>query len=97
MVVNLQRCDQSRPGQLEQFITVYWGIWKNRNELRMGGKGRAGRTVLRNAMHLVEEFRAANEGKTEHLAKQVPPVFWKPPSQGFYKVNLDGAVFSKSK
>lgn len=42
------------------------GIWKNRNDLRMGGKGRAGRTVLRNAMHLVEEFRATNDGKIEH-------------------------------
>ena len=38
---NLQRCDHSRPGQMEQFITVCWGIWKNRNNLRMGGKGKA--------------------------------------------------------
>ena len=56
VVANLQRCGQSRPGQLEQFIMVCWGIWKNRNELRMGGKGKVGRTVVRNAMHLVEEF-----------------------------------------
>ena len=63
MVANLQRCDQARLRQLEQFILVCWGIWKNRNNLQMGGKGRVGRTVLRNAMHLVEEFRVANEGK----------------------------------
>ena len=63
----------------------------------MGGKGKAGRTVVRNAMHLVEEFRAANERKTEHSVDPIPPVLWKPPSQGFYKVNLDGVVFSKSK
>ena len=63
----------------------------------MGGKGRAGRTVLRNAMHLVEEFRVTNEGKTKHPADLVPLVSWKPPSQGLYKVNLDGAVFSNSK
>ena len=63
----------------------------------MGGKGKAGRTVVRNAIHLVEEFRAANEGKIEHPGETIPPVFWKPPSQGFYKVNLDGAVFSKTK
>lgn len=95
-VANLQRCNHSRPGQLEQFITVCWGIWKNQNNLRMGGKGRAG-TVLRNAMHLVEEFRAANEGKTKHQADPVSLVYWKPPSQEYYKVNIDGAVFSNSK
>ncbi|XP_075659420.1 uncharacterized protein LOC142629339 [Castanea sativa] len=63
----------------------------------MGIKGRAGRTVLRNAMHLVEEFRAANEGKTEHQAEPVFPISWRPPTQGYYKVNLDGAVFSNTK
>ena len=63
----------------------------------MGGKGRVGRTMLRNAMHLMKEFRAANEGKIEHPVETIPPDFWKPPSQGFYKVNLDGAVFSKTK
>ena len=97
VIENLQRCDHYWLGQLEQVITVCWGIWKNRNELRMGGKGKAGRTMVRNAIHLVEEFRAANEGKIEHPGETIPPVFWKPPSQGFYKVNLDGAVFSKTK
>ena len=63
----------------------------------MGGKGRVGRTMLRNAMHLMKEFRAANEGKTEHQVDPVSLVFWKPPSQGYYKVNIEGAVFSKNK
>ena len=97
VVAKLQSCDQSRPGQLEQFISVCWGIWKNRNDLRMGGKGRAGRTVLKNAIHLVEEFRAANEAKTEHQTGPEATVSWKPPSHGFYKINLDGAVFLKNK
>ena len=97
MVAQLQRCDQSRPGQLEQFISVCWGIWKNRNDLRMGGKGRAGRTVLKNAIHLVEEFRVANEAKIEQRMGPEATVSWKPPSHGLYKINLDGAVFSKNK
>ena len=97
VVAQLQSCDQFRPGQLEQFISVCWGIWKNRNDLRMGGKGRAGRTVLKNAIHLVEEFRAVNEAKTEHQMGPEATVSWKPPSHGFYKINLDGAVFLKNK
>ncbi|XP_075645329.1 uncharacterized protein LOC142616340 [Castanea sativa] len=97
VVENLQRCDHFRPGQMEQFITVSWGIWKNRNDLQMGGKGKAGRTILRNALQLVEEFRSANEAKTEHQAEPVPLVSWQPPRQGYYKVNIDGAVFSDRK
>ena len=97
MVENLQRCDHFRPGQMEQFITVCWGIWKNGKDLRMGGKGKAGRTVVRNALHLVEEFRSANETKTEHQAEPVPVVSWQLPPQGYYKVNIDGAVFSDRK
>ncbi|KAK7836650.1 hypothetical protein CFP56_022247, partial [Quercus suber] len=61
----LQRCEDTRPGLLERVITVCWGIWKNRNELRIGGKGKAGRTILRNAMNLVDEFLAANEPRAE--------------------------------
>ena len=97
VVAQLQRCDQSRPRQLEQFISVCWGIWKNRNDLRMGGKGRVGRTVLKNAIHLVEEFRVANEAITEQRMGPEATVSWKPPSHGLYKINLDGAVFSKNK
>ena len=61
---------------MEQFIIVCWGIWKNRNDLRMGGKGKVGRTVLRNALHLVEEFRSTTEAKTEHLAEPMLVVSW---------------------
>ena len=63
----------------------------------MEGKGKAGRTILRNTLHLVEEFRSANEEKIEHQAEPVPLVSWQPPSQGYYKVNIDGAVFSNRK
>ena len=56
----LQRCEHHRPGLLEQFISVCWGIWKNRNDLRMGDKGKAGRIILRNAMLLVEDYRVIN-------------------------------------
>jgi len=93
VVANLQKCDQSWSGQMEKFIIVCWGIWKDRNDLRMGGKGKAGRTILRNAVHLVEEFWLANEEKTEYQAKPVSMVSWQPPSQGYYKVITDGTVF----
>ena len=93
----LQRCEHHRPGLLEQFTSVCWGIWKNWNDLRMGGKGKAGRTILRNAMLLVVDYHVANAPKTEHLLVPTGSVSWQPPSNGLYKVNIDGAVFSKRK
>ncbi|XP_030959214.1 uncharacterized protein LOC115981185 [Quercus lobata] len=97
VIENLQQCKDTRPDLLEQVITVCWGIWKNRNELRMGGKGKAGRTILRNAMNLVDELHAANEQRLEAQVETTPTISWQPPSRGCYKVNMDGMVFSNSK
>ena len=94
---NLYRSEHLRLGLLEQVTTVCLGIWKNRNDLRMGGKGKAGRTILKNAMNLVVDYQSANRAKTEHLRKTPVTVSWQPPSHGYYKVNIDGAVFSKRK
>ena len=72
----------TNPGLLEEIITVCWGIWKDRNVLRLGGKGQVGRTILRSAMHLVDEFCAANELKSGIRAEASPMVVWQPPSRG---------------
>ena len=72
VVANLQECKHSRLGQMEKFIFVCWGIWKDRKDLRMGGKGKMGRTILQSATHLVEEFWLTNEEKTEYQADPVP-------------------------
>ena len=63
----------------------------------MGDKGKAGRTILRNAMLLVEDYHVVNAPKTEHMLALNEPVSWQPPSHGLYKVNIDGAVFLKRK
>ena len=63
----------------------------------MGDKGKAGRTILRNAMLLVEDYHVVNAPKTEHMLALTRPVSWQPPSHGLYKVNIDGAVFLKRK
>ncbi|XP_050259906.1 uncharacterized protein LOC126704973 [Quercus robur] len=48
-------------------------------------------------MNLVDEFCTANEPKEEPVADVAPTVSWQPPSDGCYKVNTDGVVFSNSK
>ena len=72
VVENCLRWEDTNPGLLEVIITVCWGIWKDRNMLRLGGKGQASRTILRSAMHLVDEFRAANELNLEFELKLLP-------------------------
>ena len=76
VVENYLRWGDSNPGLLEVIITVCWGVWKDRNALRLGGKGQASRTILRSAMHLVDEFRAANELKSGVRAEAPPMVVW---------------------
>ena len=97
VVAQLKSCEETRPSVLERVVAVCWGIWKNRNELQNGGKGKSGRTILRNAMNLVDEFRSANEPRNVDQVDVAPTVSWQPPSGGYYKVNTDGAVFSSSK
>ena len=65
--------------------------------LRLGGKGKAGRTLLRSALHLVDEYYVANEVKARNRTKVAPTIAWQPPSRGHYKVNADGAVFLNRK
>ena len=45
----------------------------------------------------MEEYRAANKPKIEHLLEPPASVSWSPPSHEHYKVNINGAVFSKRK
>ncbi|XP_023875797.1 uncharacterized protein LOC111988232 [Quercus suber] len=76
---------------------VCWGIWKNRNELHDGGKGRTGRAVVRSALMLLEEYQRANESSDVAQERTSLTVKWSPPAQGCYKVNVDGVVFTKRK
>ena len=76
VVVNLQRWDDTSPGLLEKVIMVCWGIWENRNVLRLGGKGKADRTLLRSALHLVDEYHAENEVKPGNRTESAPMVTW---------------------
>ena len=63
----------------------------------MRGKGKVGRTILRNVIYLVGEFWLANEAKTKNRVEAAPLVSWQPPRQGYYKVNIDDVVFSNRK
>ena len=96
VIWQLQKWEESRPGLLERTVMISWGIWKNRNDFRHGGRLRSGQAVTRSSLYLLEEFQMANEKPTAN-AEQNQVVKWVPPLAGRYKVNVDGAVFSRWK
>ena len=87
--------ETSSPMNLELFITIYWGIWLNRNEVRNGEPVKSGREIVRRALYLVDEFSAANlstQNKTN--TKEFK---WSAPSRNKLKINVDGAIFKNAR
>ena len=85
------------PGLVERTILVCWGIWKHQNEVRHGGVSRNGLPIVRSLLRILDEFQVANETPQTTGASTTKEIKWYPPQPGSYKVNVDGAVFSKQK
>ncbi|KAL0013436.1 hypothetical protein SO802_000505 [Lithocarpus litseifolius] len=97
VVWHIQKRKDQCPGLLERIIAICWGIWKNRNEVIHGCKGRVGRAITRSSLLFLEEFQIVNEGLQANKVSAPEVVKWFPPRPGCYKVNVDGAKFSKRK
>ena len=85
------------PGLVERTILVCWGIWKHQNEVRHGGVSRNGLPIVRSSLQILDEFQVANETPQTTGASTTKEIKWNPPQPGSYKINVDGAVFSKQK
>ena len=81
------------PGLAERFVSVCWGIWKERNVIRTGGRGKPRRVTLKTSLGLMDEFQLANKGPWKPTAVSPEPVCWVPPPPSQYKINSDRAVF----
>ena len=93
----LQNRWEAQPGLLEKWVTICWGIWKSRNEVRHGGKRRTGLAIMRSSLKLLEDFQIANEKSSQVSLNHWHKTGCKSPLLGYFKVNMDGALFSKSK
>ena len=69
------------------------GIWKSRNEVRHGGKRRTGLAIVRSSLKLLEDFQIANEKPSPVSSNHRHTAGWKPLPPGYFKVNVDGALF----
>ena len=74
---------------------VAWNIWYNRNEVCQGKLSQVSGAILHKARFLLDEFQTTNFNVT----LQVDPVYaqCKAPRSPWYKLNVDGAIFSSSR
>lgn len=80
----------------ELFATTAWGLWNNRNAVKHEGKCKPAKCIARDMALYVDEFRQAVRSPLSTLAR--PPSVrnsWRPPKAGWYKINVDGAVFKE--
>nr|XP_023925843.1 uncharacterized protein LOC112037261 [Quercus suber] len=77
----------------KHLATTAWCIWKNRNVAKFERKCKQAKTIVLEAKALVKEFNTQNV-----VPRQIAPprtVRWTPPCEGWYKVNVDRAVFKE--
>ncbi|XP_065624659.1 uncharacterized protein LOC136065433 [Quercus suber] len=93
VVWKIMKCNASNSELLETTITICWEMWKNRNAVRNGGPRSTGKTIVKRASTLLQDYRAATE--------EIPPtrpseaVKWHPPDHPFYKMNVDATVLKE--
>lgn len=81
----------------ELFATTAWGIWKNRNLVKHKGRHKLAKTIAKDAASSVEEFRQNNHhNDTNHRTRGQSRPTWCPPKRGWFKVNIDEAVFKEA-
>ena len=91
MIWLLTRDRESPIIQLEEFITILWGLWTNQNETCHGNLKKTGDQVIRQARRIQDEFQEANcRSPVEPKSAQE----WTLHPLAFVKVNVDGATFT---
>ena len=93
----LQTSWEAQPKLLERWVTICWGIWKSRNKVWYRGKRRPGPVIVKSSLKLLEDFQSANERPCRPRTENQYSTTWKPPPPGSFKVNVDGALFLKTK
>ena len=77
----------------EIFAVLAWCLWNRRNALHIGRVVQPIANISSMACNLLQEFLVAQE--EDDLPGHLPPTQhqWRPPEQGYFKVNYDAAVF----
>ena len=71
-----------------------WSLWNHRNALKHGGPRKDAGRILKEVTEYVTEFKQENLCLNE--PSKPPKSHWTPPRCGWYKINVDGAMFKES-
>nr|XP_023872391.1 uncharacterized protein LOC111985003 [Quercus suber] len=78
----------------ELFAVKAWSLWNHRNVVKFGGQCKNAARITKEVADYMKEFR--QESHSPGKCPIIPKLQWTPPRKGWYKINLDGAVFNES-
>ncbi|KAH1038730.1 hypothetical protein J1N35_040473 [Gossypium stocksii] len=73
------------------FICAIWAIWSARNSWMHEEQRRSGTETANFILRYMQELK---DTKNKDLALNQEPELWRPPKQGFFKINFDAAFDS---
>ena len=87
-----------RTEELQIFAMVTWSIWYRRNRQRLDHPIEELHRLLPRSIELLMEFHHAQDDVPPQPASTRPTCQpkWKPPADGSYKANFDGAIFAET-
>ena len=80
-----------QPELQELFAILAWSLWFCRNKIRMNELDKVPHDVVSWANNFRLEFQSPKEGMK--AARPNENLKWVPPPQGWFKANVDGAIF----
>ncbi|KAF3944257.1 hypothetical protein CMV_029260 [Castanea mollissima] len=81
---------QGTQRDLEKFFGVAWRIWLNKNQVIYEENGEPAAHIWGSAICMIEDYKDVNGLKAKH--KENKKQQWEPPPEGFYSINVDGAI-----
>lgn len=69
-------------------VTYAWTLWRNRNEVHLGGQRKSGKALFQWATQYLEEFHAATDSGPYISSSVSLEVAWTPPPQ--YPIYVQG-------
>ncbi|XP_075669781.1 uncharacterized protein LOC142639502 [Castanea sativa] len=80
-----------RDDVLELVVMVAWCLWFSQNQARQGNERLRGSAIVHKARYLLDVFYTTNLALPQ--VSGVEDTRWIPPTQPWYKLNVDGATF----
>ena len=78
---------------MDMILMIAWSIWRNRNEVRHGGRNMSAAEIYGMTNRLLQEYTVTQEIPHQLQITQSAQHRWVPLPNGWYKVNANGGCF----